>query len=127
MSPYHELFADVVAVMYAQDPQAMRRTVEFAGAQGKDLYAAEARDFTALHKAIGWNDTTPHYLLSPTRSYLYRTQWPKAYTSKEKAAFLRHIFMVLKDEIQANWNAPAKSPEVLNINLINRFKSQSGN
>lgn len=123
ISPYHELFADIIAVIYAEDPQAMRHSIEFQGAQGKDLYGAEARDFTLIHKTAGWNDTTPHYLLSPTRSYLYHAQWIKTYTLDDKAAFIKNVFRVLKQEIEANWNGPTKSPETLNVNLIKRFKN----
>ncbi|UOF02297.1 hypothetical protein [Bdellovibrio reynosensis] len=123
IAPYHELFADVVAVLYAQDPQAMRHSIEFAGAQGKDLYAAEARDFSHNHSADGWQDTTAHYMLSPTRSYLFADHWVKNYSGNEKAAYIKLVFKVLKEEIQTSWNSDAIDAASANKSLIKRFQS----
>lgn len=118
LAPYHELFADVVAVLYAEDPQAMRHAVEFPKATGKDLYMAEARDFTVKHDSNTWIDATAHFLFSPVRGELYSKHWIKNYSSAEKRDYLQRVYLLLKADILRRWNQITTDVPEANRKLI---------
>ncbi|CAE79016.1 hypothetical protein AB1A81_05020 [Bdellovibrio bacteriovorus] len=124
LAPYHELFADVVAVLYAEDPQAMRKAVEFPSGSNKDIYMAEARDFTVGHAHQHWNDSTPHYMLSPVRSSLFAGHWIKRYSSAEKREYLVKVYNLLRDDILSRWHQETPSVQDANKTLIEKINSR---
>lgn len=74
--PYNEFFADLVAVLYAKDPAAIRKSLSFTGMSPKQKKEFLLRDFSARNIdtiPIPKNRRgapIPHTLLGPTRSYL---------------------------------------------------------
>ncbi|ASD64454.1 hypothetical protein B9G79_13190 [Bdellovibrio bacteriovorus] len=124
LAPYHELFADVVAVLYAEDPQAMRKAVELPSSSDKDIYMAEARDFTIRHSHEHWNDSTPHYRLSPVRSRLFAGHWIKGYSSTEKREYLEKVYNLLRDDILSRWHQETPSVQDANKTLIEKINSR---
>ncbi|WP_413581816.1 hypothetical protein [Bdellovibrio sp. HCB288] len=121
LAPYHELFADVVAVLFAEDPQAMRKAVELPCSSAKEAYMAAARDFTAHHAHDHWNDSTPHYMFSPVRSELYTHHWIKGYSAKAKRDYLLKVYNLLREDILARWYQKPTSVRDANKKLIERI------
>ena len=70
VSAYHELFADLVAVIKMKDPDAMKKLISKT-TKGND---GSHRSFQTKLSPSGWTHQTPHYVFAPTRSYLGQNQ-----------------------------------------------------
>ncbi len=126
--PYHELFADTVAILYTRDP----RAISFGLADPQDLLgknasesdrlAMDERDYSLPHPLENWKETKPHGMLAPVRSHFWKiiSSHPEA-TNQE---LLRFLYNAIKSELLLRsadpklWNL---SVEDVNSRLIKKL------
>lgn len=122
VAPYHELFADAVAVVYTRDPKAVKNAL--AHPTVSDHHADYERDFSLSHEAGSWHQDEVHSMLSPTRSHLWTLISKLKKNEKSNQEILRALYSSIKEEIIARTNDPKlwqlPVPEV-NQRLIKRI------
>lgn len=110
LHPYHELYADLVAVLHARDWRAMAKVVH------PEL--APFHDFTVEHSLQGWSRTEPHEMLAPARGYTARLAMQSKYST---AAVLEAASQAIEAELRARIADPALrtlSPAAVNERLM---------
>ncbi len=122
VSPYHELFADAVAVVYTRDPKALKNAL--AHPTDPDLQANDERDFSLSHESESWHHDEAHNMLSPVRSHLWSLLSQLEENERSNQEILRALYSAIKEEILTRtsdpklWELPI--PEV-NRRLIKRI------
>lgn len=122
VAPYHELFADAVAVVYTRDPKALKKAL--ASPIDPDLNADDERDFSLTHETSTWHFDEAHNMLSPVRSHLWSLISKLDENERSNQEILRTLYSAIKEEIITRtsdpklWELPV--PEV-NQRLIKRI------
>jgi len=91
ISPYHEFFADLVGIFYANNPQAMYLALTYNGIDLELDNNAKAMDFTIDHPVETWNDSEVHNLLAPTRYFVWKNFLQDNMNTIDKLNFLLKI------------------------------------
>jgi hypothetical protein len=108
---YQELFADLVAVAYLNNPSAIKTS---PGGE-----AIESREFLGDAFTANWSNTDHHGLFEPTRKFLWARYFSKAKNQDNKAEMLATVYNTLAEEILQNPLNVSLSPDVANIRLLN--------
>jgi len=121
--PYNELFADVVAVIYARDPEGMRDGIYFTGADKDSRKSAHWRDFDGPPGPVPWSEGEEHVALQPTRKWLWESHLAQ---SKDPVPILRAVFEGIYKEVTERyrtgvWELP---PDEMNRRLIERIDAE---
>lgn len=112
ITPYHEFFADAVAVIYLRDPLALKTALQNpldpTGAQASDeeKQALSERDFSFLRNTATWNSDEPHAMLTPSQAYLWNLIKSKRSESISNQQLIRWIYESVKSEILARTSDP---------------------
>lgn len=125
---YEEFFADLVAVLHAHDPAAMRShlAANFPDLRGNII---RARDFTAEIPATGWSENEIHVLMGPARSFM------GAYLKGNRASghesqILDASLEAIRDELLEFRRRPGLrsklDPDELNRRFIRRLEARLG-
>lgn len=122
--PYHELFADLVAVLWSQDPQIVRDGIFRSGRSRVNLQALD-RDFESIPTPFKtWTKSEAHVALTPTRRHIWRQylSGPRIRTM-DRPLFLQILARAIGSELDANLSRlkegmPALTPDQLNADLI---------
>ncbi len=131
IAPYHELFADLVAVIYTQNPKALSEallppSVETArGLSELEWQAINERDFTIKHDIKVWSETDPHALLAPSRYFIWSEINKAIEKGRTKKEILRSSYKHISEEILSRVELLAGgelSVSQINQSLIKRFK-----
>lgn len=118
--PYNELFADLVAALYAEDSSAMSKAMASPGMPRKKQEETRYYDFTGKYDVEKWEEEEVHYFFAPARAHIGKhfLSWPM--TDQRKREVLRKIFDACLAEIRKNWegNQSLPSPSAANRRLI---------
>ena len=119
IAPYHEFFADAVAVIYLHDPLSIKTALQNpqdpTGAQASDeeKQAMDERDFSFLRNTATWKTDEPHAMLTPSQAHLWSLLKMSKLGAISKAQLLRWVYDSVKAEILARtsdpklWSLPA--------------------
>lgn len=130
MSPYHEMFADAVAVVYTRDPKALKKALlnpedpDSKMATAEDRQAIEDRDFSYLRETSKWSNAEAHALLTPTQSFFWKKINKPEMSQRSSREILRTLYQVIRGEIieriqdKKLWNLP---PSEINERLMRRI------
>jgi hypothetical protein len=126
-SPYNELFADTVAVLYTNDLDSMSDNFEFEGmSESEDIVNSLSRSFTVHHDVETWNeDKITHYVLAPTRSYIGKLISPSSMSLADKKALLSSILDSSIEAMSERWDKQKElTVQEINKDLIERLRSR---
>jgi hypothetical protein len=103
--PYSEVFCDSLAVLLYNDGSAVHRGVYLAGIyahndRAQAIRSTEGRDFTARIKPETWHNNTPHGLLGPVRTHLWKNYFSNPRYADKKAEMLDLLLDVIADELK---------------------------
>lgn len=90
MSPYSELFADVLAVLALEDPRVMARATDEV-----------RRDFTLEHRMQFWKeeDRERHLIFSPVRSFIWNRFLLKDLDPQQKILLVEGLLQAIAEEV----------------------------
>jgi len=122
--PYAELYADLIAVLYKENPRAEYEVSIYPGSSEEEIEIASVRNFTVEHQLAGWKFSEKHGLLAPTKSFLYLKLWPLKYEISEKRNLLQIVFHSILSELENRWGTALEflTPEEINFRLITKIK-----
>lgn len=129
---YTEFFADVVALMYSENPQILYLALADFDQSGKIVKNEEtkkslARDFSQKHSALDWDGESPHNRLGEARSFFYRELLKKGPLKKiDKAKILQIVYQSMKDEfkkIESEEMSLKDSNDLINASFIKSLKN----
>lgn len=125
--PYHELFADVVAVLENNDLDAISNSFLIADHQNstENMDTIRLRSFSQCPSADGFNTTKAHGHFSPTRCEVGRIITSSQLTRPQ---LLRTIFDVFSEDIMekiksTTWDLPSSED---NKRLIKKLRNKFG-
>jgi len=121
ISPYTEMFADLVTVLNSNDPKAMYKAIAYPNMVKRDQVLAEGRDFSIIHNLETWDSKVGHILLAPARGYLYSEFLSGELSLDKKREVLELVFVAMKEEILLRWGSEIEDVVLSNRELINRF------
>jgi len=121
ISPYTEMFADLVTVLNSNDPQAMYKAIAYPNMVERDQFLAEGRDFLIAHDIESWDSKVGHVLFAPARSYLYSEYLIEGLSLEEKGRILKLVFVAMKEEIIQRWGTELSDVVSANKKLIHRL------
>lgn len=116
LAPYHELFADAVAVIYTRNPKAIKMAL--AHPQNPDPHSDEDRDFSISHPYETWKETEAHSMLSPVRSHIWKLISQLGPNERTNQEILRTLYEAIKEEVLARIKEPR--PNEMSVPEINR-------
>ena len=126
-TPYHELFGDIIAALYSNDPRAMYKAQFFAGMSEKEEKRALMRDFTEKHEVDKWAVEEPHGLFAPTRYYLWKNYWPLDLTNEQKRNFVEKLYESIQKELISRFkNLKKRDPREINLSLMKSLSESFG-
>jgi hypothetical protein len=128
---YHELFADLIAVLATNDLAADARVRQYSLIQPEytiDVLDLKYRDFGSEIPVKGWNSHMSHTMLSPVRSYLGKKINARgSMTPEQKAEFVAWVLKsIVAEVIERSAPSAPKGLSVPDINqrLIDKLESQ---
>ncbi len=120
VTPYDEFFADVVAVVSTDDPQALSKSLDDPTLRGLDRLDIEGRDFSYPSQAQTWTAREDHILLAPARFACWGF-YLQAKKTSTKSQFISAVFRAIAQEILHH---RPKDPYVMNLQLIRRMQRE---
>ena len=122
---YHELFGDVIAAFYSNDPEAMYKAHTYPGISHENEVLALMRDFTSQHEVEGWDIVEPHGLLAPTRYFLWKNFWPTNSSAEKKRDFINNLYLAMLNEMSYRFrNKSSFTPKEINLRLMESIVKQ---
>jgi uncharacterized surface protein with fasciclin (FAS1) repeats len=123
--PYHEVFADTIAVFNANSKNAISEALYNPLAKFYDQAAKiswQGRDFGSKHDLETWEQDEAHLLFSPLRSQIGLDEcWPK--DKADQARKLKFLAQILTEQMKKMY-AAHKSPVIAdNKELIEKYKT----
>ncbi|AGH95641.1 hypothetical protein A11Q_1425 [Pseudobdellovibrio exovorus JSS] len=121
---YHELFADIIAVMKENSPSAMSDALRSASIKDKDEKTSiEGRNFLNRIRLEGWNQSEPHIFFAPTRKFIWDHILTNPRYNQDSGALIKQIFFVIQTEISSRIHERSfeLNPEEANRQLIDRL------
>lgn len=115
--PYAELFADLVAVLYANNSSAMKNAMTVAGMTEGELLKTKLYDFNQDINFDDYTGSDPHLVLGPARSYIGKTILSFPMTKERKNKVLNIVGLAMISEMNGLWMKRFKPVDLLNINL----------
>jgi hypothetical protein len=109
--PYNELFADLVAVLFAEDALAMQNAMLAPGMPKKKKTEMRYFAFKGDYDLSTWAESEEHYFFAPARAYIGKRflLWPL--TAKAKQEVLRKVFEACLSEIKKHWEERKALPK----------------
>lgn len=126
--PYAEVFCDSLAVLLFNDGQAIHRGVYLSGIyahndRAEAIRSTEGRDFTARMKLETWRNDTPHGLLGPARTHLWKNYFSNPRYADKKAQMLDLLLEAIADEIKVGGDMTPRAANERFIQAIDlRFR-----
>jgi hypothetical protein len=124
ISPYTELFADLVTVLYRDNPKAMYEAVIYPDMNKEDEFLSNGRDFTIDRDINQWNSKVGHIALSPVRSILYKEFIKPGMSQEDKRELLMKLYKACKVEIDNRWNEGLGDTVEMNLELSKLLREQ---
>lgn len=124
---YHELFADIIAVVHEGDPRAMLNLLNGASLKNKDeKFSNEARSFLNRIKLNGWNQSEPHILFAPTRRFIWDHILSNPRYYQNRTDMIQRIYSVIMREITDRIEQKSfdLNPEEMNRQLIKKLSDE---
>jgi uncharacterized surface protein with fasciclin (FAS1) repeats len=123
--PYHEVFADTIAVFHANSKNAISEALYNPLVKWNDMYAKigwQGRDFGTPHDLATWEEDEVHLLFSPLRSQIGLEEcWPK--DKADQARKLKFLAQILTEQMK-KMNTAKKVPVIAdNKELIEKYKT----
>lgn len=121
VSPYNELFADVIAVFNMQSKSAIYYALSYPNMPyGYENYVM-ARDFGIMNDPDKWSQTEEHVLFSPLRSVIGSEDcWPR--TLQEQKTQLNILAALLLKDIKSKLSSNTKAALADNKTLISEYQ-----
>lgn len=109
-APYNELFADLVAVLAADDPLVMTKAMQSPGMPEKAKKETAYYGFAGKYDVKKWNESNPHFFFAPARAYIGQKylKWPLDEGRKEM--MLMKLYTTCMLEIKKHWAKNKKLP-----------------
>lgn len=127
MTPYHELFADVIAVLESGNKEAMGDALAFIRSPIRDPRSLDLRSFTNCPAASEATETKPHGYFSPVRCEIGKFI-KSTMTKVEKAQLASKVFDVLAADLKrAISSKTMPDPVEDNTRLIHELQQALGN
>jgi len=122
MVGYAELYADLVSVVYFNDPDIMYKSLDFATHTEFERKYIQARSFSRNHKAQKAAEATVHTEFSPVRSYL-GLRMKQISSDCERVLLLEQLEDAIVEQMRQEL-VMTKLPElsIRNHNLIQKLK-----
>lgn len=121
---YHELFADIIAVLHLKDPQAMSSVLSSASTKGVSEKAAiSSRNFLNRIRLNGWSQVEPHMLFAPTRRFIWDYVLSNPRHNQNPEILIKEILYCIEEEISNRITERSFdiSSEEMNRRLIDRL------
>lgn len=101
--PYSELFGDLVAVLEAESPDAMRTAMTLPGMPEKKRADTRYYDFSGVYEGESWTNTDSHFFFAPVRAAIGKKFLKFPMNTAAKAALLDRVYSVALAEIRRQW------------------------
>lgn len=123
--PYTELFADLVAVLFANDASAMRRAMTLEGMPKREKLKARLYDFNSDISLEDYTGDDEHLVFGPVRSHIGRQFLKFPMANKDKQTVLNIVATSMIEEMNQLWSTRTKPADfrALNLSLIERISS----
>ena len=131
LAPYHELFADAIAIVYADDPKIIKSSLanpqDPDGAQLPDpeRRALSDRDYSYLRDVSAWDRTEVHTMLTPSlAAWWQKITDPNPFAHLTKQEHIHNLYRNILFEIKSRTSDPdlwELSPQQVNERLIKRL------
>ncbi len=129
LKPYTELFADLVAVLYANDGSAMKRAMTLNGMSEIEKYNARLYDFYAKIALDDYTGNDVHLVFGPARSYIgsHLLKFPMSLQQKQNV--LSIVASSMLEEMNQLWTTRTKPTDFrsLNLSFIDRLRRRIAN
>jgi len=123
--PYHEIFADTIAVFNANSKNAISEALFNPLAKPYDPYAKvswQGRDFGIKRDVATWDEDEVHLLFSPLRSQIGLDEcWPK--DKADQARKLKFLAQILTEQMKKMYIAKKYPVIADNKELIEKYKT----
>lgn len=118
--PYNELFADLVAVLRADDKMAMTKAMLAPGMPEKARAETGFYGFAGRYNLAHWAQTDVHYFFAPARAYIGEHFLRFPMSPARKKALIKAVYQACLHEIEKHWSLAKAlpSPEEANRSLI---------
>lgn len=132
LAGYHEFFADVVAVVFYNDPKVIWRglyspKLEYVGMSQQEEHeifkSFTLRRFDKNVRVRNFSEEEAHVELTPVRSYLWKHYLSNPLYRTHRSKMLRAVYDSIVDEVMERAKTPniTPSPAVQNQRLIQRL------
>lgn len=124
--PYTELFADLVAVLYADDGSAMKKTMTLKGMPDNEKRKTRLYDFLANISLDEYTGNDVHLVFGPARSYIGSQLLNFPMSLQEKQNVLNLVASSMLEEMNQLWTTRTKPTdfESLNLSFIDRLRGR---
>lgn len=124
---YNEFFADSVAVLDANDPDAIYNALHYTGDSPKEVARQKLRSFSARNGTSDDYNNDPHATLAQVRSYVGHRYYFTAPYSLNKARTLRTVLDAIGRELEERMTKPelkTLSNREINHRLIQKIDEE---
>jgi len=123
-TPYHELFADLVSILYMEDPRAQVKVGDFYQMIFDDLLPHfSQRDFTTPFLPSGWSTFYINGVLAPTRYHIWKNFWQESMSDTYKERVVMALYRAIVNELSLGEGLISFTQEELNLRLIKQLSS----
>lgn len=125
--PYSELFADVVAVFYKNDREALYKAYELKGMSAKARKERSQYSFKQITTLSNEDDKNIHFFFSPSRIDLAKKFMKFPLSASQKRSALKTIHEILVAEMKDLYREKKRPSDKVNLNksLMKRIESSS--
>ncbi len=121
LSPYNELFADVIAILFSRNSHAMFEALKYPSMSEAETKMLSYRDFSISHGLEGWKESEAHSFFAPVRNYIWEHYLKNVIdesASTQRETVLK-LLTTIKQEIQFYYHHTEKfGPYECNKSLI---------
>ncbi len=124
---YHELFADIIAVLHVNQPTAMSDALSSSNTKdASEKFANYSRSFLNRIRLNGWNKNEPHILFAPVRRIVWEYILSNPKYNQNREIMLKEILFCITEEIRLRIDEKkfSLSPEEMNRRLIDSLMSR---
>ncbi len=108
--PYSELFADLIAVLYANDVMAMAQAMLAPAMPDAESAKTSYYAFTGKYALSAWDQSEVHYFFAPTRAYIGEHLLKFPMDTKQKTLVVQKVYQACLGEIQKYWKSSKALP-----------------
>lgn len=115
-APYSELFADLVAVLAANDPMIMAKSMTSPFMPEQKKMETSYYAFAGKYDLNSWSVEDTHYYFAPTRAYIGEKLLKFPIDNSQKQLVLQKVYQACLQEIQKYWSSSKELPRAAEAN-----------